>query len=113
MGRPLTAAQKITRSQAEIDFQHQITDLCDLLSLKWHHEVDSRKSKTGFPDLLIAGRYVIFAELKRETGKASPEQLGWLAKLETAGANVYLWRPSDWPEIQRVLLDCAGRRVVS
>jgi hypothetical protein len=60
----------------------------------------------GFPDLVLArdGR-VIFAELKTERGKPSPAQDRWM--LEIRGrydtSLCYLWRPSDRPEIQRVL----------
>jgi hypothetical protein len=100
----------LARSQAEIDFQTKITDLCDLLGLKWHHETDSRKSKRGFPDLVIAGNEVIFAELKRETGKVTTDQQQWYDRLRAAGANVFVWRPSDWAEVEAVLLRLAGRR---
>lgn len=97
------------RSQAELDFQRKVTDLCDYLHLKWHHEVDSRKSKAGFPDLVIAGNEVIFAELKTETGKISAAQSEWYNRLRNAGATIYLWRPSDWDDIQAVLIRLAGR----
>lgn len=109
MSARLTDKQRLQRSIPEADFQKKITDLCDLLGLKWHHEVDSRKSKSGFPDLLIAGDHVIFVELKRETGKTTPEQDAWHTRLVAAGARVYVWRPSDWPQAERVLLWLAGR----
>lgn len=88
----------------EAEFQKKITDLCDWLHLKWHHETDSRKSKRGWPDLVIAGdNGVIFTELKRENGKVSPEQQEWIDQLRVAGATVYVWRPSDWDEVERVI----------
>ena len=53
----------------------------------------------GFPDLVLArGGVVILAELKSEKGRVSPDQEYWI---KAAGAQV--WRPSDWPKIQKVL----------
>lgn len=58
----------------------------------------------GFPDLvLVRGNCLIFAELKAEKGKLSPEQENWWRDLLNAGANFKIWRPSDWPEIERIL----------
>lgn len=68
----------------------------------------------GFPDLVLArAGEVIFAELKREDGKLTPNQTLWYAQLDPSAHayygdeklthNVYVWRPSDWSEIQRIL----------
>lgn len=48
---------------------------------------------------------LIFAELKgdRRGAKATDAQQAWLAALRAAGADAYLWYPSDWPEVRRVL----------
>ena len=62
----------------------------------------------GFPDLVLArhGR-VVFAELKSERGKLAREQAAWLEELVPRDPNrpvdVFVWRPSDWPEVERVL----------
>jgi len=61
----------------------------------------------GFPDCVMvhkeSGR-VIYAELKSEEGKVSPEQQIWLETLAGCPRNeVYLWRPSDLDEIAKVL----------
>ncbi len=78
----------------------------------------------GFPDLVLArkGR-VIFAELKRQGQKERPSQRRWLDALvspatfsggltaEAVGlllqamhqVAVYVWVPTHWPEIERVL----------
>lgn len=89
---------------SEADYQKRITDYCDLLGLKWHHETDSRKTKSGWPDLVIAGPgAVIFAELKKQNGRVSASQQEWLDKLSGAGARVYVWRPSDWEQVEKTL----------
>lgn len=80
------------------------------LALGWrgYHTHRSQHSPAGFPDLTLvkAGR-LIFAELKTERGKTTPEQDAWLADLRTveletydtdpldAVVRVYVWRPSD------------------
>ena len=48
----------------------------------------------GFPDLVLVRDRVIFVELKRESGKPTRDQRVWMEKLEAAGAEVYLWKPS-------------------
>jgi len=81
----------------------------------------------GFPDLVLVraprgevGARLIFAELKAEKGKESPEQTDWLDELfdtsiegaygcgestrcEGVRFEVERWRPSDWNTIVEVL----------
>ena len=58
----------------------------------------------GFPDLvLVRERVVVWVELKKEGGKLSPEQIVWRDALQAAGQEWYVWQPSDWSEIERVL----------
>lgn len=84
------------------------------------------KAAAGFPDLVLVHRgestqtvprncRLVFAELKREKGRPSPAQADWLEALglvlarggamigQEERSSVYLWRPSDWPLIERVL----------
>lgn len=92
------------RPLSEAQFQQQITDLCDWLGLRWHHETDSRRSKAGFPDLVIVGKSrVIWVELKSERGRVTKEQEAWLTDLWAAGQRVYVWHPSDLEEATDVL----------
>ncbi len=59
----------------------------------------------GFPDLVLikAGR-LLFAELKAAKGVLTPEQRTWLNGLRGACGEVYLWRPEDYDEIEKVLI---------
>jgi hypothetical protein len=89
---------------SESDWQRRVTDYCDWLGLKWYHQPDSRMSNKGWPDLVIGGpRKAIFVELKTEKGRVTREQQDWINTLKHSGATVFVWRPSDWPEVQRVL----------
>lgn len=90
----------------EAEFQDQVTQYATLFGWDWYHTRDSRHSPDGFPDLVMAkpGRRVVYAELKAEDGRPTARQLYWLDLLGKAeGAEVYLWRPSDWKVIERVL----------
>jgi hypothetical protein len=53
----------------------------------------------GYPDLTMsrAGR-LIFAELKTQKGKTTPEQDLWITALQASNAEVYVWRPRDLRE---------------
>jgi hypothetical protein len=87
--------------------QQQVTDLARWAGYLCYHTVDSRRSRPGFPDLVLVhtrnGR-LIFAELKSEKGRIRPEQQVWLEHLGHHH-EVYLWRPQHWESgvIRRVL----------
>lgn len=99
----------LTAHVSEAAFQSAITDLCDLLGLRYWHDNDSRRNRAGLPDLLIVGKGVLWAEIKREDGRLRPEQAAWLSALRLAGAEVHVWRPSDMPAITKRLRALAGR----
>ena len=61
------------------------------------------KGSKGWPDLVLVRDRVVFAELKTNTGRLTKEQKEWDAALQIAGAEVYIWRPKQWAEIERVL----------
>ncbi len=57
----------------------------------------------GWPDLvMVRGKRLIFAELKTDS-RLSAEQDAWLSRLEQTGAEVYLWTPKNWPQIEDIL----------
>lgn len=88
---------------SEAEFQRQVVELAKLRGFKVYHTYNAQRSEAGLPDLLLVRERVLWAELKRESGKVSSEQLEWIHALIAALQEVYVWRPSDWPQIQEVL----------
>ena len=68
---------------------------------KWQTAVQG--DAKGFPDLVLVRERVIYAELKAQKGVIRPEQKQWRDWLKAANAEHHLWRPSDWPDIERIL----------
>ena len=94
---------------SESDFQNTVIELAELH--RWHvyHVAKVKgqlrsKTSVGFPDLVLArpGR-LAFAECKLEGKDPSYNQLIWHALIRSVGAEMYVWRPSDWREIEEVL----------
>ena len=86
--------------QSEAELQGAVIDLAERLRWLVYHTHDSRHSAKGFPDLCLArGERLVFAELKTENGKLSDAQREWLQALEIAGAECFVWRPSQFDEI--------------
>lgn len=87
---------------SEKEFQAAVVQLARLRGWLVYHTFDARRSEPGFPDLVCArnGR-VVFAELKREGGSLSRAQQRWQDAL--GSHEVYVWRPSDWADVERVL----------
>ena len=124
----MTARDVIAAAMSEDELQSRITSgtrrepgLCAQLGLMYFHAYDSRRSPHGWPDLVIArphtagypGGAVLFAELKSQSGKVTPQQEAWLEALQFAGCETRCWRPSDLlsGEIARHLAALAGMAV--
>jgi hypothetical protein len=91
--------------QSEKSFQAQVTHLALERGWRVYHTFRSVRSPAGFPDLVMVRRpRIVFAEVKREDGKTTAEQAAWLEDLAACGQESYLWRPSDWLTVCRVLL---------
>jgi hypothetical protein len=100
----MTAARRrLDLALSEDEWQALVRDLARTLGYITYHTRNSRRSDKGFPDLVLARDRVIFAELKAQNGKLTQAQALWQAALLGAGAEAYVWRPSDWPEVERTL----------
>ncbi len=95
----------ITRlpSITEKEFVAQVVQLARLRNWLVYHTHDSRHSASGFPDLVLVRERVVYVECKRDTGKVTVEQQKWLDRLQQAGAEAHVWRPSLWAWIEEVL----------
>ena len=106
------ALQTLSPAMTESDLDRGIRRiLADLPALRWYHTHDSRRSPHGFPDLVVVGpRAVIWRELKRENGRHTAAQLGWLFALSDAGQDAATWRPAQLLDgtIARELAALAG-----
>ncbi len=105
---------RLDRQMSEAQWQRQVTEYARLRGWRWCHFRASRRADgswrtavagdgAGWPDCVFVKDRVVLAELKSESGKLSPVQREWVDALEHAQAEVYVWRPSDWPEVERVL----------
>lgn len=97
----VTKAPRIT----EAAFLRQLRDIARIYGWATYHPFLSKWSERGWPDLtLCRPPRLVLAELKTETGKTSEEQDRWLGMLGAVpGIETYLWRPSDFDEIVKLL----------
>ncbi len=98
----------------ELDFMRQVMQLAEMTGWETFHvragrTLDSWRTPgsgtmaKGWPDLvLVRGSRLIFAELKRDGGKATADQSRVLDVLGKA-AEAYCWEPKDWDFIEREL----------
>lgn len=116
MSPRLTATDHRLRAITEASWQRTVLDLARRLGWLAYHPPKAgvrangsvRLVPAGFPDLtLVRGDRLVFAELKRETGKTTPAQDEWLAALAATGAQTFVWRPSDLDHVRTVLGDAA------
>jgi hypothetical protein len=89
---------------SEREFQRAVIEYAEKCGWMVYSVPDSRRATSrGYPDLtMVRGSSLIFAELKKWNGSVSADQRKWHHALYHR-AEVYTWRPSDWPEIERVL----------
>lgn len=95
---------------SEKHLQQQVIDLARYSGFLVYHTYDSRRSAPGFPDLcLIRPPVALFCELKSESGRLRPEQREWLEALRACErVEAGVWRPRDWPEIEKSLCRRGG-----
>jgi len=91
------------RPLSEAQFLRQVIAVAELGGWRCYHPWISLHSPSGWPDVVAvkAGEPLILAELKTAVGRVTPLQQAWLDLLRQAhSVEVYVWRPSDWPEIE-------------
>jgi hypothetical protein len=116
IGRPIDPA---FAGMSEREFQTQIVDFAHLC--RWtvvyfrparvvrngheKYETPIGGDGKGWPDtIMLREDRLVAAEIKREGGKATAEQMAWLDRFNLIpGCSGFLWFPSDWTEIVRTL----------
>ena len=93
--------------ELEADFQARVMELAGYLGWRCYSIPDSRRATiAGWPDLTlwnVKQKRIIWIELKREKGRVSPAQVALMNELRSIGLEVYLFRPSNWSELESVL----------
>lgn len=79
-----------------------------------YHTWDSRRSPSGFPDIVAVhrepGRPLLCVELKTDTGQVTPAQAAWLQALgQCTGVVAACWRPAQMQEIVETLRGAATK----
>lgn len=95
---------------SEKEFQQMIVDLAAYLGYMHYHTHDSRRSVSGFPDLVLirAAREdrsarLLVVELKVGENTPTAAQHLWLAAFGGCGIETYVWYPRDWDELVAIL----------
>jgi hypothetical protein len=94
---------------SEKKFQAHVARLAESHEWEVFHVFDSRRSKPGFPDLLmIKGSRLLVCELKVGKNTTTADQDKWLALFRTVGAEAFRWYPADWPALVSTLTGTEG-----
>jgi len=82
------------------------------LGLFGFHPLISIGSRKGWPDWTFIGKWIMYRELKSETGTLRPDQAKVRNLILAAGGDWDLWRPSDYlsGRVARELAALAGLR---
>jgi hypothetical protein len=104
----------LARQVKEADFQRDVVAFAK--ARRWHVQHSRTalsksgrystpiQGHAGFVDLvLVRDGVLLFVELKKVGAYLSPDQRIWHARLKAAAADIRIWRPTDWPEIEEVL----------
>ena len=119
MAQRLTDRERLLRSITEAEWQRTVIAYAKARGWRVAHFPRSYvggKPMTavtvdgaGWPDLtMVRDGRIVFAELKTEQGRVSPEQTTWISDLmrvqaRSGGLSVVIWRPSDQDEMEEVL----------
>lgn len=97
---------RLDGSMSEAELQGVIIEMAELYGWVWHHETDSRRTRPGFPDLvLVRPPTVMFIECKTVRGRIRPDQQTWLDALEGCDRVVSsVVRPGDLDDLTTALM---------
>lgn len=113
-GRTERSSAQVPSPITEAQFTAQVIQLAHLLGWRIAHFRPAQTTRgwrtavegdgAGYPDVTaVRGHRLVVAELKAQRGAVTPEQRAWLDAFAAAGAETYVWRPSDFDAIAAVL----------
>tara|TARA_R110000824_G_scaffold312168_1_gene499276 strand:+ start:508 stop:804 length:297 start_codon:yes stop_codon:yes gene_type:complete len=80
-------------------FQADVIRVAKMLGWLCYHTFDSRRSASGFPDLVLVRERILYRELKVGKNKLSPTQELWRDSIMDAGGDWAEWRETDMDDI--------------
>ncbi len=90
----------IDDAMTEAELQALVVDAADLGGWLVYHTHDSRRSRPGFPDLvMVRGDELIMVELKSAKGRIRPDQQAWidaLSKIDKLTVAIVRPAEADW-----------------
>ena len=109
----IAKAMKEDRGKGSLDYH--VRDILKDLGLWGFHPLISIGSRKGWPDWTFIGKWIMYRELKTETGKLRPDQELVRDLILEAGGDWALWRPSDYlsGRIAHELAELAGLRAAT
>ena len=90
----------------EKELQRALSDALRVFGWRAYHPWTSVHSAAGYPDLCaVRGQRLLYAELKGDRGRLTPQQNAWLEALRgvVRPPDVYLWTPADLDHALEVL----------
>lgn len=112
MARELTTIESyramLAGAMPEEDLLIAVETEATLGGWRYHHirraDLAQQQGDPGWPDFLaLRGGRIVVAELKAAQGRVEPAQQAWLDAWAAAGAEVFVWRPTDLARIREVL----------
>lgn len=93
-------------AMTERELSQALVNAARTMGWKVYRTWNSINSPKGFPDLtMVRNSRLIFAELKTDSGKVTPDQEEWAGALVASGrCEYYLWRPADLEAAYKILL---------
>ena len=80
-------------------FQSDVMRVAKMLGWLCYHTYDSRRSASGFPDLVLVRERILYRELKVGKNKLSQSQELWRDSIMDAGGDWAEWRETDMDDI--------------
>lgn len=99
-------SQAVAHNIGETTFQDGVVEYAEAAGWEAFHVTIAKKSKAGWPDLVLFKHRIVAIELKVEPNKPTADQLAWIDRFNAAGAEAFVAYPEDWPRVKAILDEC-------